>query len=108
MSLELKGKIKVVFEKQTFASGFEKREFVITTEEKFPQDVKFELIKDKADELAPSDVGSEITVHYNIKGNEYNGKYYVSLQAWKIVAGQQAATPQQVPDPEDEDGTLPF
>jgi len=38
MSLELKGKIKVVFEKQTFASGFEKREFVITTEEKFPHE----------------------------------------------------------------------
>ena len=47
MSLELTGKVKMLLEKQTFSSGFEKREFVITTQEQYPQDVKFECIKDK-------------------------------------------------------------
>jgi single-strand DNA-binding protein len=117
MSLELKGKIKVVFDKQTFGSGFEKREFVITTNEQYPQDVKFEVVKDKCSSLDAYQVGQEIDVHFNVRGNEYQGKYYVSLQAWKIVAGQQEKpltmrevldpTPQQVADPEDSD-SLPF
>lgn len=44
---ELEGKLKAKFDIQVFPSGFSKREFVITTNEMYPQDVKFELIKDK-------------------------------------------------------------
>ena len=25
-----------------------------------------------------------MTVAFNLRGNEYNGKYYVNLQGWKI------------------------
>ncbi len=44
---EVEGTIKVILEEQTFASGFNKRDFVVTTEEKYPQDIKLECIKDK-------------------------------------------------------------
>ena len=102
MSLELKGKIKLINPTQTFDSGFTKREFVITTSEQYPQDVKFEVVKDKCDTLDKYKVGQEVTVHLNIRGNEYNGKYYVSLQAWKIAAEHSATPqPQQVAEPED-------
>ena len=47
--MELEGSIKVLFETQTFNSGFQKREFVLTTKEQYPQDVKFELVKDRID-----------------------------------------------------------
>jgi hypothetical protein len=111
MSLELKGKIKVINPTETFGSGFTKREFVITTNEQYPQDVKFEVVKDKCSNLDAYRVGQELTVHFNCRGNEYQGKYYVSLQAWKIEAGKQASAPtpqpQQVPDPEGIEG-LPF
>jgi hypothetical protein len=112
MSLELKGKIKLINPTETFGSGFTKREFVITTNEQYPQDVKFEVVKDKCSSLDAYQVGQEIDVHFNVRGNDY-----VSLQAWKIVAGQQEKpltmrevldpTPQQVADPEDSD-SLPF
>ncbi|MBT5167314.1 MAG: DUF3127 domain-containing protein, partial [Opitutales bacterium] len=36
---EMEGKVKVIEDTQTFGSGFQKREFVVTSEEKFPQDV---------------------------------------------------------------------
>jgi len=34
---EMSGRIKAVFEVMTFASGFTKREFVLTTENNYPQ-----------------------------------------------------------------------
>jgi len=91
--MEVEGSIKVVFDTQTFNSGFQKREFVITTKEQYPQDVKFELIKERIDLIDPYNQGETIKVHFNLRGNEYNGKYFVNLQAWRIepVSGSAAA-----------------
>ncbi len=88
---ELEGQIKVINSTQTFDSGFSKREFVITTEDKYPQDVKFETIKDGCDKLDDYNVGDNVIVSFNVRGNEYNDKYYVNLQAWKMehVEGKQ-------------------
>tara|TARA_R110000744_G_scaffold117107_3_gene218921 strand:+ start:170 stop:514 length:345 start_codon:yes stop_codon:yes gene_type:complete len=87
MSLELTGNLKIVMDEQVFDSGFKKREFVITTlEEEYPQDIKFELIKDKCSDINKFKVGDLIKVHMNIRGNEYKDKYYVNLQAWRIEA----------------------
>lgn len=82
--MEIEGSIKEIFEQQNFDSGFSKREFVVTTKEQYPQDIKLELIKDRCDLIAPYKKGDQIKVQFNLRGNEYNGKYYVNLQAWKI------------------------
>jgi hypothetical protein len=82
--MEVTGKIKEIF--QTVENkSFKKKEFVITTNEQYPQNIKFELIKDKCSLIDNYFIGDEITVHFNIRGNEYNGKYFVNLQGWKIV-----------------------
>lgn len=82
--MEIVGKIKVIMETQTFESGFQKREVVVTTEETYPQDIKLEFVKDKCLLLDMYQEGQSVTVGFNLRGNEYNGKYYVNLQAWKI------------------------
>jgi len=82
--MELEGSVKLVMDVQTFGSGFQKREFVVTTKEQYPQDVKFELVKDRVDLIDPYKQGDTVKVHFNIRGNEYNGKYFVNLQAWRI------------------------
>ncbi|MBX3741395.1 MAG: DUF3127 domain-containing protein [Akkermansiaceae bacterium] len=85
---ETAGKIKVIYDTQSFASGFSKREFVVTTAaDKYPQDLKFEVVKDKCQLLDGYKVGQDVTVNFDIRGNEYNGKYYVNLSAWKIQGG---------------------
>ena len=84
MELKLNGKVKLVMDLQTWDSGFTKREFVITTNEQYPQDVKFECIKDKTSLLDGISNGDDIEVSFNVRGNEYNGKYYVNLQAWRL------------------------
>jgi hypothetical protein len=82
--MEVEGSIKEVFEMQTFGSGFTKREFVVTTKEQYPQDIKLELIKDRCDLIDAYKKGDNVKVQFNLRGNEYNGKYFVNLQAWRI------------------------
>ncbi len=85
---EAVGKIKLINEVQTFPSGFMKREFVVTTaHDKYPQDLKFEVVKDKCAMLDAFEEGQDVTVAFDIRGNEYNGKYFVNLSCWKIQAG---------------------
>ena len=113
---EASGTIKLIFEEQVFPSGFNKREFVVTTEsDRFPQDLKFELVKDKCGLIEPFDVGQQVLVNFDIRGNEYKGKYFVNLAAWKIQpagsapgggsapAGPAAADAFTAPEPAAED-----
>ena len=113
--MELIGRVKVVMDTQTFDSGFTKREFVITTREQYPQDINLECIKDRITMLDDIQVGEEVNVQFNIKGREYNGRYFVNLQAWKIdkVADTQPDLPSaEVPPdtliPEEGEDDLPF
>ena len=84
-SFELDGTIKVINEIQTFQSGFSKREFVVEVEDgKYPQMVKFECVKDKTAMTDGFSIGDQVNVSFDIRGNEYNGRYYVNLNAWKM------------------------
>jgi len=91
---ETRGTLKMIGDVQTFGSGFTKREFVVTTQDKYPQDLKFEIVKDKCSQLDGFSVGQEVMVNFDIRGNEYNGRYYVNLSCWKIQAASgQAEAP---------------
>jgi single-strand DNA-binding protein len=82
---QIEGKIIIMDDTQTFGSGFTKREFVIeTSDDKYPQKIKLEAVKAGCDKLDAYKVGDGIKVDFNIRGNEYNGKYYVQLSAWKF------------------------
>ena len=87
-SFELTGTLKVLQDTQTFASGFSKREFVIEVPDgKYPQLIKFGALKDKISILDSVSIGDELTVTFDVRGREYNGNYYVDLNAWKISGG---------------------
>ncbi len=97
---ELTGTVKLVMDLVTFDSGFTKREFVVTTDDdRYPQDIKFECVKDRCallDTVAP---GQRVTVSFNLRGNEYKGRYFVSVSAWKVE-------PEKAPaEADSEDGT---
>lgn len=84
---ETRGTLKWIGDVQTFPSGFSKREFVVTTQDKYPQDLKFEVVKDKIAILDDFATGVPVVVNFDIRGNEYNGRYFVSLSCWKLQAG---------------------
>ncbi len=104
MAYEISGKIKEIFDTQTFPSGFSKREFVITTEDKFPQDVKLECLKEKAEQLENLQKGQQVKVSFDIQGREYNGRYFVNLNAWRIEAdgGASGGGKKKAPPADDE------
>lgn len=88
MAYELSGKVKLIQDPQSFNSGFTKREMVVTVEEgKYPQDINVEFVQDKVSLLDTVQVGQEITVTFDIRGREYNGRYFNNLVGWKIQNG---------------------
>jgi hypothetical protein len=84
MSYQLSGKIKKVFDRQDFPSGFYKQEFVVTTDDRYPQEIKLDLLKEKVELLAQFKEGDDVTVHFDIRGREWNERWFVDLSAWKI------------------------
>ena len=92
MSYDLTGKVKLVQDAQTFDSGFTKREMVVTVEDgKYPQEINLEFLQDRVSLLDAIQVGQEVTVSFDIRGREYNGRYFNNLNAWKLQAGEAAA-----------------
>ena len=94
MAYELTGKIKLIQEAKTFDSGFTKREMVVVVEDgKYPQEINLEFVQDKAALLDSLQPGQEVTVTFDIRGREYNGRYFNNLQGWKISTAMDANSP---------------
>lgn len=66
------------------ANGFQKRQIVIETTGQYPQQVAFELTKDKCSIADSYKVGQQVEIGFDLRGREYNGKYYTNLNAWKV------------------------
>ncbi len=101
--MEVIGKIKLINEEQTFgASGFRKRELVVTTDEQYPQMILVEFVQDKCDLLNSYAVGQDVKISINLKGREWINpegvaKYFNAIQGWRIENLSQAAPQQDLP-----------
>ena len=109
---EITGTIKVVGQTEEVGSkGFKKRLLVVTTSEQYPQQIPMDFVQDKVSLLDSFSVGQEVKVGINLRGNEYNGKYYLNAQGWRIEKlGESQAAPFE-PSGElvqDADDDLPF
>lgn len=97
---EITGTLKKVFDEQTFGSGFNKREFVLTIESgRFTQDIKFECVKDKVALLAGLEPGAKLKVFFDLRGREWKESYFVNLNAWKIETDSDGADAGAAPSP---------
>jgi hypothetical protein len=67
------------------ANNLQKTTMVIDTGGEYPQTIPVEWLKDKAAYVATQyALGDEVRIGYNLRGREYNGKYYCSVQGWEI------------------------
>jgi len=111
--MEVVGKIKVVGELETFASGFTKKLLVVTTDDQYPQNIGIEFMKDKIDLLNGYAVGQDVKVSINLGGREWinpqgEAKYFNSVTGWRIEKAEgapEAFTPPSLVEQEDD---LPF
>ena len=93
--MEIIGQIIVLNDAETVGSAgtFKKRLVVIETDEKYAQKVPVDFVQDKCSDLDNYAIGDNVTVSINVRGNEYNGKYYVSLNGWKIAKNNSLEKP---------------
>lgn len=83
---ELSGTIKEVFPPEKKSEKFTLHQFILTTDEKIPQDISFQATGSLADNLSKyATVGEQVVVSFNVGGSFYNGRYFVNLKAWKIT-----------------------
>ena len=93
MSFKLTGIIKLIQKEQIISDKFRKKEFVITTEDKYPQDVLFTLTQNNTDLVDSIKVGEKVEVSFNLRGREWNGKYFNTLEAWSVAVQTSKAQP---------------
>ena len=85
MSFEVEGKLHKVFEMESKTSSFQAREFVLEVMSgSYPQFVKFQLVQDRCALLDNHKEGQTIKVFFDLRGREWQGKYFTNLNAWKI------------------------
>jgi hypothetical protein len=66
---------------------FRIQEFILKVgDDKYPQEVKFQLVNDKIDLLDFIQVNEQVEVTFELRGREYNGTHYVSLNALKVIS----------------------
>ena len=81
----IKGTIKYIYDTRSWKSGFRKREFIVTTDEQYPQDLKIEMLKEDCDLLNDYREGELVECDADIRGNEYQEKFYVNIVCCKIA-----------------------
>ena len=84
------GVVKAIFDTQEFKNNFKKREIVVSTEEEYPQDIKFEFTDEnginKLDEIAE---GEHVKIAFQLKGSEWQGKFFTNLRAIAISTAEE-------------------
>jgi hypothetical protein len=97
--IKIEGKIKLILNAQQVTDTFRKRGVVvITPDDKYPQELLIEFVQDKCEVLDKFAPGEEVVVSVNLRGSEYNGRYFVNLNGWLIrhVEGVKAE-PEPIP-----------
>jgi len=93
--MEVIGKIKVINLIQEVSASFKKQEFVVTTDEQYPQHIQMEFNQDKCSKLDTVSLGDEVKVSINLRGREWVNpkgeiKYFNTIQAWNIEVTKKA------------------
>jgi len=105
MSYEAVGKLIKKYDTETKGQSFQVRELVIEVAGQYPQMVKFQLTQDRCAALDPFNEGDQIKVQFDLRGREWNGKYFTNLNAWRLEKGDEVSN--EAPAAPSFDSTFP-
>lgn len=93
MSYEIQAKLHKKFDTEQKTETFRAREFVLVEDEggNYPQYIKFQLTQDRCELIDAYNEGDQIKVFFDLRGREWQGKYFTNLNAWRITAPENAA-----------------
>lgn len=95
---EIEGKLVKAYDMEVKGtSSFRTREFVIETMETYPQFVKFQSVQDKCDLLNQFQEGEIIKVSFDLRGRQWQDKYFTNLNAWRIEKSSNSSSPSAAP-----------
>ena len=109
--MKVTGKITKVLEPVSGTSkagkAWKKLVFTLETTEEYNNLYAFEVFgEEKVDNLLKfNKVGQNVDVEFNVKCNEWEGKYFTSLQAWKVFKAEEVKEELVLTTEEDD---LPF
>jgi len=87
--MNIEGKITYIGSEETvWSQGLRKRTFVVeeVSDKEWKSSLAIDLFKDKTALLDGLQIGTFVKVGINYKANQYNGKWFNSISAWKIDA----------------------
>ncbi len=94
MSFQIQGKLYRKFDTEQKTETFKAREFVILVEDgMYPQYIKFQLTQERCSLIDPFNIDDQILVHFDLRGREWNDKFFTNLNAWRIEKPEQGETP---------------
>lgn len=87
--MNVKGTIKQINDTQVISDKFRKRTLWLTTQDQYPQTIEIQFTQDKCDVLNSYQVGQEVDISINLRGNEWTNKEGVTkmfntIEGWKI------------------------
>ena len=96
MGFQLQGKVYAVFDVEQKSDRFSKREFVLETQDRYPQVILLQASGNRIDQLDGLQVGDEVKVEFSVRGREWRSpkgeiRFFNSLDVWKVerVGAQQ-------------------
>jgi len=94
MAYKAEGKVHKIFPTEQKTATFSAREFVVEVQEgQYPQMVKFQLTQDKCALMDDYNEGDQVVVDFDLRGREWNDKYFTNLNAWRIASAGEGGGP---------------
>ena len=111
--MKVTGKIKEILELQQGESkagkSWQKKQFVLTVQDgEYSNDIPFTVFgEENVDKFDKNHkVGDKVDVNFNLRGNEWKGKWFLDATAWGVFKPKSKKA--NAPQVEDEDDDLPF
>ena len=87
--MDLKGTVKEIFPTKKVSEKFQCRQFVIETQEKYPQEIILQLSQEKCSLLDNIAEGELVQAFINVRGRAWTNpqgevKYFNTLEVWKL------------------------
>jgi hypothetical protein len=87
--MEVQGQIIVIGATETIGNkDFKKRVLVLETDEKYKQTIPVEFTQDKTSLLDNFAIGDTVKIGINLRGTEWQGRYFANIQGWNINKGE--------------------
>ncbi|MBQ2440741.1 MAG: DUF3127 domain-containing protein [Paludibacteraceae bacterium] len=96
--MEVKGKVIQILpiqEGTAKATGnpWKSQSFIIETQEQYPRKICCEIFGEDRINANPVQMDEMVTVSFDIDSREYNGRWYTSIRAYRVVKDGASTTP---------------